>query len=251
MVGDRVVFDGAEHQVVALDGIRVRIAGDLGAQVVLLTYLVGSPGFELLEQREGTVPGSVLADPLDDLSVEAAERARLWERHVVELVTGLAPGSPPGSAVRPEYDPVRSLLERETTKAAELSALTGEAVTQRTVRRMRHRYQHSGLRGLVDGRLTRSASPIGRADPRVIDEVSKAMAGERDRSTGTRDRLRAQVQRALHERYGTEAPAMPSKATFNRLAANLDAGRHTFGAATTRRSLAAKPEGPYTVNAAC
>lgn len=41
---------------------------------------------------------------------------------------------------------------------------------------------------------------------------------------------------------------MPSKATFNRLAANLDAGRHTFGAATTRRPLAAKPQGAYTVN---
>jgi len=43
---------------------------------------------------------------------------------------------------------------------------------------------------------------------------------------------------------------MPAKSTFNRLVAEIDAGRHTFGAASTRRSLAAKPPGPYTVNLA-
>jgi transposase InsO family protein len=132
----------------------------------------------------------------------------------------------------------------------ELSGLLGEQVTWRAVRRNRHRYLHGGVRALVDGRLTRPSSPTGRVDPRVVEAVSAALAGERDRSTGTRDRLRFQVERALRDRYGAEAPAMPSKATFNRLVAGLDVGRHSFGAATTRRSQAAKPEGLYTVGLA-
>ena len=40
---------------------------------------------------------------------------------------------------------------------------------------------------------------------------------------------------------------MPSKATFNRLVNALSAGRHTFGSATTRRSAANRPDGPFTV----
>jgi transposase InsO family protein len=39
---------------------------------------------------------------------------------------------------------------------------------------------------------------------------------------------------------------MPSAATFYRLVAVLAEGRHTFGAATTRRSLANRPDGPFT-----
>ena len=38
---------------------------------------------------------------------------------------------------------------------------------------------------------------------------------------------------------------MPSRATFYRLVERVSAGRHTFGSARTRRSLAKQPDGPF------
>ena len=51
------------------------------------------------------------------------------------METGLPSGAEPGTAPRPEYDPVAtSLSQREKAKAAELGA------GLRTVQRMRRRY---------------------------------------------------------------------------------------------------------------
>jgi hypothetical protein len=48
-VGDRVVFDAAEHTVVAISGNAVRLHRPGADVVVMLPYLVGSSGFRLLE----------------------------------------------------------------------------------------------------------------------------------------------------------------------------------------------------------
>lgn len=56
-----------------------------------------------------------------------------WEGRILEIVDGLAPDAPAGSASRPEFDPLqRSLTERERAKAAELAA-GGHQVTASTV----------------------------------------------------------------------------------------------------------------------
>ena len=157
---------------------------------------------------------------------------------------GGKPRSPPGTIARAEYDPLRvSLRQRELSKVAELRA-AGEPVSLATVGRMRRRYQGGGLLGLVDGRLIRGA---GRAvDERVIAAIEKAVAGETDRSTGTVTRLRRRVARSLAAEYGIDpAQVMPPRTTFYRLAAQVSAGRHTFGSARTRRSLAKRPDGPF------
>ncbi len=63
------------------------------------------------------------------LPAEVAARAEWWERHVTEVLTGVPAGSPPGTAARAEYDPLRvSLRQRELSKVAELSA-AGEPVS--------------------------------------------------------------------------------------------------------------------------
>ncbi|WP_257000402.1 Mu transposase C-terminal domain-containing protein [Mycobacterium avium] len=63
-------------------------------------------------------------------------------------------------------------------------------------------------------------------------------------STG-RD-LRRRVARELVAEYGPDAAdAMPSETTFYRLMWRLSAGKHTFGSARTRRSLAKQPEKPF------
>jgi hypothetical protein len=246
-VGDRVRFDGAEHQVVALDGVRVRLVGEAGDQVVLLTHLVAAEDFALIEQSCETARPGLLADLLEDVPAELAERARWWERHVLEVESGLVPGAPIGTAPRRQYDPaLTGLRERERAKALEL-AEQGHAVSQMTIQRMRRRYRESGVRGLIDRRRLRARSETGRADPRLLEVLGATMREEAGRSSGTRDRMRQRVERELAERYGQGEVPLLSKATFNRLVARLDAGRHTFGAATTRRSLAGKPQGPYTV----
>ena len=50
-VGDRVVFDGDEHQVVGLSGTSVRLRADCGVQqVVLAGHLMAAADFTVLDQ---------------------------------------------------------------------------------------------------------------------------------------------------------------------------------------------------------
>src|SRR5580692_8749189 len=59
---------------------------------------------------------------LAGLPPEAAERARWWEAHIIEVVDGIRPDAPAGTSPRPAYDVERtSLRQRELAKAAELS----------------------------------------------------------------------------------------------------------------------------------
>ncbi|HMD23820.1 MAG TPA: Mu transposase C-terminal domain-containing protein, partial [Streptosporangiaceae bacterium] len=218
-----------------------------GLSVVLVTHLLGAADFAVVS---GAWPGARLGmvRQAEGLPPAVAGRAAWWERHVVELLTGVAPDAVPGSVVRAEYDPASvSLRMREMAKARELRA-AGERVSLSTVQRMRRRYERAGIAGLVDGRLAPQAGPPGgQADPRVVEAVRDVMAAAAGSSTVTRSVLMRQAERLLRERHGAGAPPMPSRATFYRLAASLDAGRVTFGSARTRRSLAGRPAGPHAV----
>lgn len=138
-----------------------------------------------------------------------------------------------------------TLAERDAAKAAELRAV-GQAASPVTVQRMRLRYRAQGLWGLVDQRAIRQQRPLGNADPRLIEAITAQLDRETDRSTGTRQRLRRRVEATLAATWGQGVVPMPSRATFYRLVAVLEAGRHSFGQATTRRSLANRPERPFT-----
>jgi hypothetical protein len=64
-VGDRVLFEDAEHQVTAVSGTWVRLlpADGTAAAVpsaVLLTHLVGSPGFAILSEDLQRLAGTAL-----------------------------------------------------------------------------------------------------------------------------------------------------------------------------------------------
>jgi transposase InsO family protein len=243
-LGDRVRFDGGEHTVVGLAGASVRLAGDDGVdQVVLLTHLQAAADFT---QLSGS--GPVCLPPLGLLDAAPAavvERARWWERHLVEVETGLPPNAEPGATPRPGYDPAEhTLVEREQAKAVELTAL-GHAVSHRTIRRRRAAYAASGLWGLVDQRAIKQGSPTGRVDERVVTAARRALAEQTDTSTGTRGRVRRGTEQLLTETHGPGVVAMPPATTFYRLLAALDGGGHPFGAATTRRSLANRPDGPF------
>jgi putative transposase len=249
--GDEIHLGGQTYQVVALDGSSARLAGVTGAGVVMLIgHLLADPSFELVTAHRRLPPA---VSGLEQLPEEVRASARWWEQHLVEVLTGLPPDALPGTAPRPEYDPRRcSLRQRELAKHAALTA-AGHEVALSTLQRLRRRYELEGIWGLVDRRYAfarRSGGmPGGRVDPRVVEATRQAITEETGRSTGTVARLRRRAEQLLAEH--PDPPAMPPERTFYRLVARLSAGKHTFGSARTRRSLAKQPEGPFgTVTAA-
>jgi len=236
--GDRIVVDDRPRVVLGGSGTLVRFAGDDGTvEDASVAELVGSGRLRLPSRGAGGQPGRV---GLAGLPPDAAERARWWEAHIIEVVDGTRPDAPAGAPPRPEYDAERtSLRERERVKAAELSAL-GRPVAASTVKHRRQRWQAEGLPGLVDRRVTRRRSPAGRADPSVAGAMEQAIAEATDDSSRTATFIVWRTRQILAEkgRDGTE----PSRATMFRLFSRLSAGRHTTGSAATRRGLAGRPQ---------
>jgi transposase InsO family protein len=238
--GDWVRYDAGEHQVVAMAGTSVRLRSAIGAEsVVLASYLMTAPDFAVVD---GAAPPEV--EPfglLDSLPEEVLAAARDWERHVVEVETGLPPGVAPGTASRPEYDPMtRTMAEREQAKAAEVG------VSVRTIQSRRARYVQQGLWGLVDQRAVRTWEATGRADARLIDVARQVIDAETHTSTGTRSRLVRRVIKAVEASHGPGVVPLPSRNTFYKLIDALSTGRHTFGSAVTRRQTANRPQGMFT-----
>ncbi len=238
--GDRVEFDGGEHQVLGLVGTAVRLRSGEGVeQVVLVSHLLSSAAFALLGHDDpvGLEPFGLL----DGLPTEIVDAAREWERHVVEVETGLPPGAEPGAVCRGGYDPVLTTVsQRAETKAAELG------VSVRTVHSRRARYARQGLWGLVDQRGAREVAVTGRADARVVAAVREALDAETHTSTGTRTRLMRRVVAQLESQHGPGVVPLPGRSAFYRLIEALATGRHSFGSAVTRRQTANRPSGMFT-----
>ena len=71
--GDWVHYDDLEHQVVALSGTAVRLRSYGGdEQVVLVTHLIGSAGFEMIDHQP--------APQLERSACSIACRQRRWPR---------------------------------------------------------------------------------------------------------------------------------------------------------------------------
>src|SRR6476619_2625532 len=239
--GDWVRHDGADHQVIALAGTSVRLRSDVGAEsVVLVAYLIASPECAVID---GAPTPSV--EPfwiMDGLPVKALEQAREWERHIVEVETGLPPGALPGATPRAGFDPASTTIaERDQAKAAELG------VSLRTVKTRRARYTQQGLWGLVDQRGVRLSAATGRADARLVAAIREVVDAETDTSTGTRSRLIRRVVKAVEATYGPGVVPLPGKTTFYKVIDAVATGRHTFGSAVTRRQTANRPQGAFTV----
>jgi putative transposase len=238
--GDWVSFDGGEHQVLAVAGTSVRLRAQGGAeQVVLASYLMAAPDFAVVDSVE--VPEVEPFGLLDSLPEGVLAEARDWERHVVEVESGLPAGASPGTTPRPEYDPAaRTVVQRTEAKAAELGA------GYRTVERMRAQYAQQGLWGLVDRRAVRARESTGRADARLVAVARQVIDAETHVSTGTRGRLIRRVVKAVEDAYGPGVVPLPGRSTFYTLIDALSTGRHTFASAVTRRQTANRPDGVFT-----
>ena len=163
--GDLLRLGGATHTVAGLDGVTVRLADVTGVVMeVSAAGLLADPSLELITaSRVRMAPQPAL----ERLPAETVEAARWWERHLIEVITGVPPGSPPGTGPRPDYDPARrSLRQRELAKHAELT-LAGHRAGLSTLKRLRARYERDGLWGVIDHRAARRTAPAGYVDPRV------------------------------------------------------------------------------------
>jgi transposase InsO family protein len=242
-VGDEVRLGDSTFTVTGLAQGRVALVGVTGEVLTVpAPELVASPGFAFAGPARAIAP---LAPRglLDGLPEDVVDKAQWWERHIREVLFGL-PLEHGEDCRRTEYDPVStSLRQREIAKVAELRTAEHK-VSLTTLRRMRRSYQSEGLAGLVDGRL--AAARGGTTDPRLLAAIALAVAGEEERSTGTVARVRRTVEQILREEHGLDpGEVIPSRATFYRLVSQASAGKHTFGSAATRRSLAQRPDGPF------
>src|SRR6266536_3334389 len=104
-VGDQVRFEEGVHRVVAIEGTTVRlVAADGRPWLAAAVFLAGSPGFEVVgEPGPGQRPVLPPFALLDTVAEQAAERARFWESHVLEVLTGLPAGTAEGQEPRPEF----------------------------------------------------------------------------------------------------------------------------------------------------
>jgi putative transposase len=243
-VGDRITFDGDEHQVVGIAGSSVRLRRDDGTdQVLLAGYLMAAPDFIVHAGRNR--PALEPLGLLDALPAEVVTEAEHWRDHLVEVETGFPPGAEPGTPPRPGYDPVTTTLaDRQRAKAAELD--TGV----RTIERKRAAYQAQGLWGLVDQRALRTFDVAGQADARLVEVLRDLIAAETTDSTGTRSRLMRRASTLVEERYGPGVVPLPGKSAFYELVDRLTVGRHTFGSAVTRRQTANRPDKAFTATLA-
>jgi hypothetical protein len=234
-----VVYGGVVHTVIGLAGTVVRLADAGGGVVALpLASLMADPSFELAGVRDRRVLPP-LAE-LEALEPAVLERALWWERHLLEVLGGPAAGK--ASLPAGDLSGV-SLASRERAKAAQLAS-DGHAVTARTVKHMRQKYQAGGLLGLTDRRTAKRIPVTGRVDERVVAAMRAAIDEADTASSRTASFVlwrTAELARAAHG----DAVAMPSRRTLYRLFAKLAHGRHTTGAATTRQSLAARPQPPF------
>lgn len=242
--GDEIRLSDEVFTVMTLSGGAARLTDALGAQsVVPLSKLLCDPTLELVSRSR---PPLCSEETLAGVPAAAAERARWWEQHLIEVLTGRRAGAEPGSRPRPEFDPSsKSLRQRELAKLAELRA-AGYDVSVNTLQRQRYAYERDGLLGVVDRRYIPVRPVFGRVDERLVAAIRRVIDEEMDRSTGTVSRLQRRVGKSLVAQYGSEdAPVMPSQRTFYRLVKKLSEGRHTFGSARTRRSLSKQPDGPF------
>ncbi|GAA0452132.1 hypothetical protein [Streptomyces olivaceiscleroticus] len=222
-VGAHVRFRGTRWQVVGLAGPSFHLAReDGGEEVVLAGYLFADSGFAVLgagAEQPQAVPRWGL---FETAPAAAREKALAWQRHIREVECGWPDGSDGSAMVREQYDSGRwTLAEREQAKAEELTALGFGRVSRTTVQRMRLAYRKQGLWGLVGHRTTRSPSPTGRADERVVAAVREALRRRRGRAKGTINGLFPLINQILQDRHGPGTVPAPSQATLYRLVTAL------------------------------
>ncbi|GCD48427.1 hypothetical protein [Streptomyces paromomycinus] len=201
-LGDRVRWLDGVYQAVAFHGETVVLLSDQSRVPVevLHTALVSAPGFAVLDADGHPVATTPLPTLIDSPSKKQRKEARKWHRHMVELDTGLLPGS---NVPRPGYDArTTTLAQRYARKSQDLAAV-GDEISAKTLESMRLRWKRAGENPLV---LVEKRGRSGghRTDPRVIEVMREVVMSHSRGSNVDGKAILDEVRDVIEERYRAE-----------------------------------------------
>lgn len=227
-VGSDVWLDGDRWEIVALYGSDAVLRCATRLQRIGLAELAARESvFGVAIDRIDVDPDAVV---LSGLTV--GQRRQVMQRAAV--VAGVLDGAARGS---------------ESMQVTIAIAAREAKTSERTIERWISAYRISGVAGLVDARVRRSGS--SRIDPRWDVACLRVLAHYVDASTPTRGAVIAEVAYALDDEFGSGVVPLPSKSTAYSRLAELSKGKHSFGSAKARRSVAHRPKGPFGRLRAC
>lgn len=239
-IGSKIRYDGEVHIITGFAGAVMEMRDPRGRLTRRSTAeVLTSESFGLLERIGGPdADGPTFID-----NVPAAERkaAQVLAAHVMEAITGYKSGTQADAKVDeplPAFDPeTTTLTERVQAKAAELN------MSFRTLWTKKSRFDQYGLYGLIDRRVTRQATSM--VDERVKVAIRTVIDSQENASNPTKMKIRRLVEKDLKIAYPNETIQLPSQTSFNRLLNSLSKGNGLFGPAKRRRSIANRPDTPY------
>lgn len=241
--GTRLVWDGEAWTVTGIEVGRLVLRSSRGKSLAVDTAAVLADPTVSLPGAGSDAEPAACGPLLDDLT--AAERGELAARlrHLRELLTGYASGSPavaePGEP-RPAYDPSLPLIARYRAKAAELG------VTVRTLERWVAALRASSPAGIADGRSQRAADPLGGVDERWLQMCRLVLAEHAEASRPTQELVLRRVSARLATGHGEGVVPEPGRRRARAVLAELTRGSNTFtGSTKGKRSITARPQGVY------
>ncbi|MDQ3058007.1 MAG: Mu transposase C-terminal domain-containing protein [Pseudomonadota bacterium] len=237
-IGAEVHYEATSYVVEGFAGSVVVLRSIQGEVIRLgLRHLVASSSFKLIGRKENEVQ-PVLMTGVSKTELKAVNELAA---HLLQAITGYKSGSE-ADALTGEpfagYDPIATTMaSRFELKAKELN------VGLRTLWYQKKSYEAHGLHGLMDGRKIKLGTP--KLDERIQQAISTVIDSLIDESNTTNNRIRRLVERELKAKYPDEEIAFPSESTFNRRLSELKKGIGLNGAAKQRRSIANRPDKPY------
>lgn len=244
-IGDHVQYDGQPWQLVAVSGVWLTLRGtSMRCCAVLVTQLVGAAAFSLLD---AAAPAAPVVSALGALAPAERERLRLLEAHIRQLE---GTSGDQDTAPDPRYDLEQSTLEQRV--AAKVIELAGSdlPLSRSQLFRLLAAYRTEGALGLLSKprrRALRGGDALSGVDERVVAGLRAAMGAQTPKSTVTAKVLFGRLRASLAATDG-EAVHVPSDRVLYRIVAEMDRGGHMFGAATTRRTTANRPDRPFTAS---
>jgi transposase InsO family protein len=199
------------------------------------TRLLPVGQIESADDEHDQLVGVVLAELADHERDAVMERAA----HIRELLTGYRSGTPdlagPGEP-RKEYRPDQPLLDRYSTKAAELD------VGSRTLQRWVQAFRESGEAGLVEGVAESGRGP----DQRWVETALEVMIEHTDQSRPSRTMVIDRTNARVTARFGPDVVKCPSRSAAFRALQELERRHPTFRLSTKRnRDIADRPHESY------
>lgn len=226
-VGSRLWLDGEIWTVQELSGNAVVLNNDQHFRRVSVSAVVAQA--QLVSEAATTRP-----EPQEDWELTNVVLGKLTSEQESEL-------SRRAQIVRGLLQPPSGAGSTLQERIRDCSARTG--LSNRTLERWISGYRNAGIAGLADKRLLRARKAA--VDPRwdaacieVLDQYIYA-------STPTMNVLIDKVRQRLDDIFGAGAVEVPSRTTAYRRIRTLAKGRHAFGSAKNRQSVAERPSAPY------